>query len=274
VDRPPWAPHNIDLDRPSAARIYDYWLGGAHNFAVDRQAADQVTAGMPNAPTVARTNRAFMNRAVRWLVDQGIRQFLDIGSGIPTVGNVHQVAQRIAADARVVYVDIDPVAVAHSQRLLAGNDRTAVIQEDLRNPREILDHPGLRAVLDLDQPMGLLLVSVLHFVPDVDDPHGAVARLRQALAPGSYLVLSHAAVEGFDRAAFATAEQVYRNTSGPTGGLRTREQILAFFGGFDLVDPGLVWLSQWRPEQPSDIDARDERPQRSAFLAGVAHKPA
>ncbi len=269
-----WAPENIDLEKPSAARIYDYWLGGGHNFAIDRQAADQVTAGMPSAPTVARANRAFMNRAVRWLVDQGIRQFLDIGSGIPTVGNVHQVAQQIAPDARVVYVDIDPVAVAHSRRILAGNDRTAVLQEDLRHPGKILDRPGLRAVLDLDQPTGLLLVSVLHFVPDVDEPHGAVARLRDTLAPGSYLVLSHAAEEGFDQAALANAERVYRNTSGPTGGLRTREQIRAFFGDFDLVDPGLVWLSQWRPEQPSDLDAQDEHPERSAFLAGVARKPA
>lgn len=223
---------------------------------------------MPSAPAVARANRAFLGRAVHFLADQGIRQFLDIGSGIPTAGNVHEIAQQIAPQARVLYVDVDPIAVAHSQQILADNDRATVIKEDLRSPQHILAHPELRTLLDLDQPVGLLLVSVLHFVADADDPYGAVTQLREALAPGSFVALSHGAVEGFGKAALATAEQVYRTTSGPTGGLRTRDQIQEFFGDFDMVDPGLVWLSQWRPE----TDEPDEHPERSAFLCGVAQK--
>jgi SAM-dependent methyltransferase len=269
MERPSWAPETTDLDRPSAARIYDYWLGGAHNFAVDRDAARKVIDAMPTAPAVAQANRAFLHRVVRWLASQGIRQFLDIGSGIPTGGNVHEIAQQIAPDARVAYVDVDPVAVAHSQQILAGNDRTAVIEEDLRRPRRILADPALRAVLDLDRPVGLLLVSVLHFIPDGDDPFEAVARLRDALAPGSYLALSHGAVEGFEDSVATATQQVYRATSGSTGNLRSRERIGEFFGDFALVDPGIVWLSQWRPERPSDVG---DDPRRSAFLAGVAQK--
>jgi SAM-dependent methyltransferase len=272
VERPWWAPETVDLERPSAARIYDYLLGGAHNFAVDRSAAEKIIEGMPTAPDVARANRAFLRRAVDWMVAQGVRQFLDIGSGIPTVGNVHEIAQRVDPDARVVYVDIDPVAVAHGRRILAGNDGAVAILEDLRDPGRILAHPELRAVLDLSRPVGLLLVSLLHFVPDADDPSGAVARLRDALAPGSFLALSHGAVEGFDPAEVAVAAQVYRTTSGPTGGLRTRAQILGFFGDFELVDPGLVWLSEWHPDRAANVDGDHEHPSRSAFLAGVARK--
>ncbi|GAA5200057.1 SAM-dependent methyltransferase [Rugosimonospora acidiphila] len=267
-------PQTVDFDTPSAARIYDYWLGGAHNFAVDREAARAVTDAVPTAPAIAQANRAFLHRAVRWLTDQGIRQFLDIGSGIPTGGNVHEVAQRAAPDSRVVYVDLDPIAVAHSREILACDDRAVAIEEDLRRPAAILAHPKLRAVLDLDRPVGLLLVSVLHFVPATDDPYGAVQHLRDALAPGSFLALTHGAVDGFDRAAAATTKQIYQSTSGPTGELRTREQIQAFFGDFDLVEPGLVWMSQWRPDQGAEAGRPDGHPERSAFLAGVARKPA
>jgi SAM-dependent methyltransferase len=184
---------------------------------------------------------------------------------------VHETAQRVDSDARVVYVDIDPVAVAHGRQILSGNDRAVAIMADLRDPDGILAHPELRAVLDLSRPVGLLLVSVLHFVPEADDPYAAVARLRDALVPGSFLALSHGAVEGFDPAELAAATQVYRTTSGPTGGLRTRAQILRFFGDFALVEPGLVWLAEWRPDRPAN-DAPP--PSRSAFLAGVARKPA
>jgi SAM-dependent methyltransferase len=262
------------MDRASAARIYDYWLNGSHNFAVDREAGDRVSAQMPHAPAVARANRAFMNRAVRWLVGQGIRQFLDIGSGIPTVGNVHEVAQRIAPKSRVVYVDIDPVAVAHAQQILGGDARAVSIEEDLRRPDDLLDRSELHAVLDMRQPVGLLLVSVLHFVPDAEDPYGAVARLRDALVPGSYLALSHGALEGFDPAAMDTVKEVYQKTTNPSGQARTREEIRQFFGDFELVEPGLVWLSQWRPDLLGDEDLNEEQARKSAFLAGVARKAA
>jgi hypothetical protein len=274
VERPAWVPEIVDMDRASAARIYDYWLSGSHNFAVDREAGDRVSAQMPHAPAVARANRAFMNRAVRWLVGQGIRQFLDVGSGIPTVGNVHEVAQRIAPESRVVYVDIDPVAVVHGQQILAGDARAVSIEADLRRPDELLARPELHTVLDLSQPVGLLLVSMLHFLPDDEDPYGAVARLRDALVPGSYLVLSHGALEGFEPAALDTVREVYQATSNPSGQARTREEIRRFFGDFELVEPGLVWLSQWRPDRLGDEDLNEEQARRSAFLAGAARKTA
>jgi SAM-dependent methyltransferase len=267
---PDWAPREVDVETPSAARMYDFWLGGFHNFVADRTAANRMAEAMPSAPTVARANRDFLRRAVRWLVGQGVRQFLDVGSGIPTVGNVHEVAQEAATDARVVYVDIDPVAVTHSRQILAGNDRAAAIRADLRSPDMILSAAEVRATLDLSRPVGLLLVSTLHFVPDTDRPYEAVARLRDSLAPGSYLVISHGAVEGFDGTVLPTAERVYRATSSGMGGLRTRAQIHRFFGDFTLVDPGLVWLTQWRPDDP---DPPDQHPERSAFLAGVARRP-
>src|SRR2546421_865213 len=170
MERPDWAPETIDIERPSAARIYDYWLGGSHNFAVDREMARQVTSLVPETPLIMQANRAFLHRAARFLVESGIRQFLDIGSGIPTLGNVHEVVQKAIPDAPVVYVDIDPVAVTHSRHILAGNERVAVIQEDLRRPDRILAHPDATRLLDLDQPVALLLLAVLHFIPDDDDP--------------------------------------------------------------------------------------------------------
>ena len=182
---------SIDVERPSQARIYDYLLGGSLNFAADREAARQLIAMVPDVPLVAQANRAFLRRGVDFLARAGVRQFLDIGSGIPTRGNVHEIARQVAPDARVVYVDIDPVAVTHSRQILAGDDRTTAIQEDARHPEHILDHPDVHRLLDLTRPVAVLLVSVLHFIADSDDPAGILARLRKAVAPGSYLVLSH-----------------------------------------------------------------------------------
>ncbi|MGC5051839.1 SAM-dependent methyltransferase [Micromonospora sp. DT48] len=264
MQRPDWAPETIDVERPSVARMYDYYLGGSHNFAVDRAAAGAMMAAVPQAPLMAQANRAFLRRAVQFLTDAGIRQFLDIGSGIPTVGNVHEIAQRHAPESRVVYVDIDPVAVAHSREILAGDDRTAVVQEDLRNPDRILANPDVRALLDFDQPIAVLVVAVLHFVADDDRPDEVLRTLRSALAPGSYLVLSQASDDGRDETERAEAEEVYRRTDSPLW-VRSRAELTGFFDGFELVEPGVVWVPQWRPETPESAEDAEQ----AVFLGGV-----
>ncbi len=237
---------DIDVDRPSQARIYDYLLGGSLNFAADRQTARELIAMVPDVPLVAQANRAFLRRAVRFLVDAGVRQFLDIGSGVPTRGNVHEIVQGLAPESRVVYVDVDPVAVAHSRQILAGDDHTTAIQEDARRPEHILGHPDVRGLLDLSRPVAVLLVSVLHFIPDPDDPVGILGRLRRAVVPGSYLVLSH-----------LTYGARTGGTSGPTPGdtfakPRSRAAVEGFFAGFEMVQPGLVAVDRWRPDVPGN----------------------
>ncbi len=262
--RPDWAPESIDIERPSVARMYDYYLGGSHNFAADRQAAQAMIAAVPEAPLMAQANRAFLRRAVHFLLNAGIRQFLDIGSGIPTVGNVHELAQRSAPDSRVVYVDVDPVAVAHSRAILDGNDRAVVLREDLRRPEQILEHPDLRNLLDFSQPVAVLIVAVLHFVPDSDDPAGILRTLREALAPGSYLVLSQATDDGRTTAERQDANQVYQRTDNPLI-VRTRAELTTLFDGFDLVDPGVVWVPRWRPEPADNLDDSE----RAVFIGGM-----
>ncbi len=257
MQRPGWVPESIDVDRPSTSRMYDYFLGGSHNFAVDRQLATEAIRHMPQLPMVARANRAFLRRAVRYLVRQGVRQFLDLGSGIPTAGNVHEIAQQADASARVVYVDIDPVAVAHSRAILAGNDRATAIQADLRDPELLLKDADLRRVLDLSQPVAVLLVAVLHFVPDGEDPAGIVARFRDALAPGSYLVVSHASADGQPPATVDPVSELYARSSTRLI-LRPKTQLETFFAGFELVEPGLVRLPLWHPDD-SDTDEDAER---------------
>ncbi|HEX6077456.1 MAG TPA: SAM-dependent methyltransferase [Micromonosporaceae bacterium] len=267
MTRPDWSPPEIDIEKPSAARVYDYLLGGSHNFAADRHFAEQAIAAMPDVRITSRANRAFLYRAVRYLVTAGVRQFLDIGSGIPTSGNVHEVAQRQAPDASVVYVDLDPVAVTHSRMILAGNNRVGVVQADLRDPDTILSHPDLHAVLDLDQPVGLLLVAILHVIPDAHDPAGIVARLRDALAPGSYLVIAHGTADSRP-AETARLRELSKNTPTPITH-RSRDQVAQFFAGWDLVDPGLVWAPQWRSDAGDDV----EHPERSSNYVCVARKP-
>jgi SAM-dependent methyltransferase len=262
---PDWVPPEVDTGRANVARVYDYWLGGSHNFLTDQDLARAIAAVEPNTRAMARANRAFLGRAVRFLAGAGIRQFLDIGSGIPTEGNVHEVAQHAAPGAHVVYADIDPVAVAHSKAILAGDDSTTVIEADLREPEKILTHQAVGQLIDFSQPTGLLLVSVLHFIADADDPWQIVATLRDALAPGSYLVLCHGTDEG--KPAAHAAAKVYNR--GVTAGLhiRSRAEIQRLFDGFDLVDPGLVPIPQWRPDSPTDP---------SKFwggLVGVGQKP-
>jgi hypothetical protein len=267
MQRPPWAPQGIDLSRPSAARMYDYYLGGSHNFAIDREAAEQAITMWSDLPIIMQANRAFLRRAVRFLVGQGIRQFLDIGSGIPTVGNVHEVAQQAAADSRVVYVDIDPVAVAHSRAILAGNPNAAIVQGDARDPDRLLAEPEVQQLLDLRQPIGIFLVALLHFIPNDIDAYRLVDRLREIMAPGSYLVISHASFEGRPTET-ESHTQLYARTSTPMM-MRSRRDIERFFDGLHLVEPGLVYLPLWRPESPDEVD---EHPERFTGFAGVARK--
>jgi SAM-dependent methyltransferase len=256
----------------TAARIYDYLLGGVHNFPADREVAQTVVASFPLAQAGIRANRAFLQRAVRHLTEAGVRQFLDVGSGIPTVGNVHEIAQAIAPDARVVYVDTDPVAVAESLTLLEGNDYATAVRGDLLDPDAIVDHPQVREVLDFDQPIALLLVALLHFVADDDAAHAAVGRLRGALTPGSYLVVSHVTDDGQDLSpdGVKDVEDAYRSRAATTGRMRSRADIAEFFDGLELVEPGLVWVPEWRAE-PGEWYvpefARD--PRLSMTLAGV-----
>ncbi|MGH3938484.1 MAG: SAM-dependent methyltransferase [Pseudonocardiaceae bacterium] len=257
MERPSWAPHEVDLEKPSAARVYDYYLGGSHNFAVDRQMARRALELWPELPELMQANRAFLRRAVRYLVERGITQFLDIGSGIPTVGNVHEVAQAALPQARVVYVDVDPVAVAHSRAILAGNSRADVVQADLRDVAAILHDPRTMRLLDMTQPIGVLMVALLHFVPDEADPVKIITNYHEVMAPGSYLAVSHASHEGRpDQAGSHTA--LYQRTSTPMT-MRSRSQIEALVAEFDPVAPGVVLLPLWRPESPDDVDDRPER---------------
>jgi hypothetical protein len=263
MDRPAWAPPEVDLERPSTARIYDYMLGGLHNFAIDRQMAEQVLAVGPQIRLAAHANRGFLRRAVEYLAGAGIRQFLDLGSGIPTVGNVHEAAHRVAPDAKVVYVDVDPVAVAHSEAIVEGDERVTVVQADIRDPDTLLEDPRVTGALDFTQPVAVLIVAVLHFVPDADDPARVVARLRDAIAPGSYIGISQVAT-----IPHVTPEQqavADRYTKANAVALRDRDQIATFFDGLELVEPGLVDPAKWR----ADGDVTEMVPS----FAGVGRKP-
>ena len=247
----------INTGVPNPARIYDYFLGGKDNFPADREVAEQVVAIAPVALDIVEDNRAFLRRAVRLLAGEaGIRQFIDLGSGLPTRGNVHEIAQAVAPDARVVYVDNDAMVVTHSRALLAG-DNTAAIEADLRDPDSVMRHPEVRELIDFDQPIALLLMAILHFVPDDEDPYGIVARFRDALSTGSYLALSHGTRDipaRPDMSPEAMAEmgtKVERLYQLTTASLvtRTHAQVERFLDGFDLLDPGLVEIQLWRPDE-------------------------
>jgi hypothetical protein len=247
----------INTGVPNPARIYDYFLGGKDNFPADREVAEQVVAIAPVARDIVEDNRAFLRRAVRLLAGEaGIRQFIDLGSGLPTQGNVHEIAQAVAPDARVVYVDNDAMVVTHSRALLAG-DNTAAIEADLRDPDSVMRHPEVRELIDFDQPIALLLMAILHFVPDDEDPYGIVARFRDALPAGSYLALSHGTRDIPARPDMspevmaemgAKVERLYQLTTASLV-TRTHAQVERFFDGFDLLDPGLVEIQLWRPDE-------------------------
>jgi hypothetical protein len=247
--------------------MYDYYLGGSHNFRVDREVADQAIAAYPDLPRTAETNRAFLHRAVRYCLAAGIRQFLDIGSGIPTVGNVHEVAQRIDSTARVVYVDTDPIAIAHAQAILAGNHQATATRQDGREPDEIFADPEVRRVLDFAEPVAVLLVALLHFVPDEDRPAQLVARLAERVTPGSHIVISHAMVHS-EPIEDSVVLKLYQRTRTPLHP-RTRPTIEAMFAGLELVDPGVVLVPRWRPDTPDEADGSEDW---CMNLAGVGRK--
>jgi SAM-dependent methyltransferase len=254
----------------TAARMYDYYLGGIHNFPADQEAARAVIERAPLIRASVRANRAFLRRAVRYLTSVGVRQFLDIGSGIPTEGNVHEIAQRGIPDARVVYVDIDPEAVSESLELLEGNQFATAIRANAREPRDILDHPQVRKLLDFDQPVAVLMVAVLHFVEDTDEAREIVATFRSALAPGSYLVLAHSTVDEqvFDPQLLKRTLDVYRRQTATPLTTRTHSEVLSLFEGFDLVEPGLIWQTLWRPD-PDEVDEFKDSPHQSGLYGGV-----
>ena len=260
-------PDEVDTERPSAARVYDFYLGGLHNFAVDREMARRAVADWPDLPRIMQANRAFLRRAVRYLADQGIDQFLDIGSGIPTVGNVHEVAQAARSDARVVYVDIDPVAVAHSRSLLADNPQTGVVRADMIDVDAVLGDPVTRSLLDFSRPVAVLVIALLHFVQDDREPGRALARYREAMAPGSFLALSHASPDGAPGKA-DEHQALYRRTPTPMR-MRSRAEVEALLTGFTLVEPGIVFLPQWRPEDPPDAE---DNPERISGYAAVGRR--
>jgi hypothetical protein len=257
VERPNWAPGDIDLERPSVARVYDYLLGGAHNFAADRAIAQKTMETMPDVRNVVLNHRAFLRRAVRYLLGRGVRQFLDLGSGIPTVGNVHEIAQAVDPAARIVYVDLDPVAVAHSRSLLVGNDRVAVLQADVRDPAAVLASPEVTGLLDFDEPIAVLMIAVLHFVPDEENPAGIIGGYRDRLAPGSFLAISHAGYEVDEETdELRDVRKVYEQSVTRTT-LRNSVEFTKLFEGFELVEPGVARLPAWHPESPDDLDASD-----------------
>jgi len=268
VEQPNWIPSGVDVTVPSAARMYDYALGGFHNFAVDRETADRIERIVPGSKLNAHANRAFVRRAVRWLFGQEIRQFLDVGSGIPTMGNVHEIAHSTAPEARVLYVDIDPVTVAHSKKILENVANTRVVQADLTRPAEILYHPEVLDLLDFSQPVAVLLNAVLHFVPDAADPEGILTLIREAVVRGSYITVTHGIpiLEADFPERQDGIRNAYRRT--PTAlYFRRPEHIRKLLFEWDIVEPGIVPVAEWHPE----LDG----PQKPVIgmVAAVGRKP-
>jgi SAM-dependent methyltransferase len=256
--RPAWAPESINLESPSAARVWDFFLGGSHNFAVDRRVGRAAIAMKPDMPQLARRVRVFLRRAVRAIAQAGVTQFLDIGAGIPTVGPVHEIARAVHPGAKVVYVDHDPIAVAHGQLILKDDPGAVFVRGDLRHPKEILHDSRVRGLLDFSRPVGLLLCGVLHFVPDDADPAGIVAALREALAPGSYLALQHATLDAQPPETIEMLGMWNANSPEPMW-WRTRPEITGLLRGFEVLQPGVVLLPHWRPdsgEQPEPVPER------------------
>jgi hypothetical protein len=270
MGKPKHNPSELDLERPSAARIYDYMLGGFHNFDVDRVAAQRITEVMPDMPLFMRANRAFLRRVVRFLTDQGIDQFLDLGSGIPTVGNVHEVAQWANPGARVVYADNEPVAVTHSRTILEDNPNATVIQADIREPEAILGHTETQRLLDFNKPIAVLLLSVLLFVTNDEEAYRIVRTVRDSLVPGSYIALSHPTDDETPPEQGEQTTRLYASIGTPVR-VRSYNEVDGFFEGLELVEPGLVHVPLWRPEGPDDLFLKS--PESAAYYAGVGRKP-
>lgn len=252
-------PEGVDIRVPSAARVYDWLLGGSHNFDADRAVGEKVMAVLPSGRQVAASNRAFLRRAVQYMVGQGITRFLDLGSGIPAVGNVHEIAQDMDPGCQVVYVDYDKVAVAHSRLILDGNRNASVVEEDLCRPRAVLESEAAQALLAGGEPIGLLMVAVFHFIPDSLNPAEIVARYREALPAGSLVALSHLTADHAPREMAAVTEAM-KNSRDPMY-FRPYADVAALFDGLELIDPGVVSAPLWRPEpglrdlEPDDVYA-------------------
>jgi SAM-dependent methyltransferase len=262
------APPDVDIHTPNMARMYDYALGGKDNFAADREAVQGLFGLAPENAYVPKANRQFLGKAVRFAAEQGVSQFIDLGAGLPSQGSTHEVARLVQPDARVVYVDSDPVVLAHARALLAGNDKgLTVIDEDIRDTGRILDHPGTQRLIDFSQPVAVLFVAVLHGIPDADDPAGIVAEFIRPLKPGSYVILSHLTREGHPADIVAKKEEIWAKSATPMA-YRSRGEILRLFNGLDLVEPGLTPVTRWRQETPDpQLDAAG-----TWTLAGVGRK--
>ena len=245
--RPGWAPEQVDIERPSAARMYDYYLGGSYNFAADRALAEENLRNWPDMPQIARANRDFLQRAVTFLSAQGVDQFLDLGAGIPTGGNTHDIALSLNPEARTVYVDVDPVAVAHSTVILQDVPNAIVVHADLRDPEAILTRSEVPAYLDLSRPVGVIMLAVLHFVTPEEDAPGLVAAYREGTSAGSYLVISHGTADYVPAQKARSAEHVYERASHRLV-FRSRAEVRELLGGYELEEPGLVDIIDWRPE--------------------------
>ncbi len=265
-----WKPGGIDTSVAHPARMYDYFLSGKDNFEADRNAADQAIRRMPQVVAAAQANRRFLRRAVDHVARLGVRQFLDLGTGIPTSPNTHEVAQAVDPTARVVYADNDPIVLAHARALLTSSreGRTAYLDADLRDPEAILASPAVRDTLDLGEPVGLMLVAILHFIADEEDPYGIVSRLLAACPEGSYLILTHGSTDFSGEAGKALVRAYRANGVGLYP--RPRAEVLPFFDGLDLLDPGLQLVTDWRPDTEADHLAR---PEDISWYGAVARKP-
>jgi hypothetical protein len=258
----------FDAAVPSPARIYDYYLGGKDNFAVDREAAEKALSVVPDGRWVARANRSFLVRAVSFMAQRGIRQFIDLGTGIPTSPSVHEVAREVHADARVLYVDNEPSVTVHNRALLATSEGVVSIDGDIRHSYEIFASTEMQELIDFDQPVGVLLVAVLHFISDSDDPEGIVRAFTKYMAPSSYLALSHITSDGTEPQVMATIQEAYAKASAPAV-FRTKFEIQAFFAGLDMEGPGLVDVTEWTAYERIS----SARPTALRFLAGIGRQP-
>lgn len=267
VREDPASPPAVDIDKASIARVYDYMLGGKDNYPADREAAQLTIKALPDTPQIAFDNRAFLQRAVRYLVGEaGIKQIIDIGSGLPTAGNVHEIAQEVDPAARVVYVDNDPIVLAHGRALLSENDSTTVITADLRDPDTIFDHPDTQKLINWDEPFAILLGGIVHHFSDEQDPQALVAALRDRLPSGGYLLVTNFYDSGEPRA--RELERAFLEGLG-AGRFRTREEQVPYFDGLELVEPGLVLANEWRP----DSDTPTASPVHTLYIGAVGRKP-
>jgi S-adenosyl methyltransferase len=270
----PPVPPGVDPTVPSPARLYDYYLGGNHNFPADRAAAKRIITAMPDLPDAAWANRSFHQRAARWLAEQGIRQFLDLGSGLPTVGNTHEIVQKVTPDARVVYVDIDPMVALISADVLGGSTTATVVTADLRDPAAVLGDRDLRALIHDGEPTGLLMTAVMHFVAPGSDPWGLVAKYVDALAPGSYLALSHVTADRLPPSGVQEGLEVYARATENIY-VRSRDEVQRFFEHLDMIPPydgapaGVCYVGEWGAEEPSLADSDGSR----MLYCGVGRRP-